>query len=74
MYKTNIFAETMVLFDNSNIELFQMHIRRFRHDRFISRDKTYIPMLFFLDNGLNYIELRKYNGQNFDVDIFISYL
>ena len=74
IYRTNIFDETMVLFDNNNLELSQIHIRRFPHSYHKTRNKIYITMLFFLDEGLNYIELRKYSGQNFNTDIFIFYI
>ena len=74
IYRTIIFDETTVLFDNNNLELSQIHIRRFPHSYHKTRNKIYITMLFFLDEGLNYIKLRKYSGQNFNTDIFISYI
>ena len=47
IYRTIIFDETMVLFDNNNLELTQIHIRRFPHSYHKTRNKIYITMLFF---------------------------
>ena len=74
VYKTSLFNETLVLFDNNNIEYSQFEIRVFPHSFHRIYNKTYISMLFFLENGLKYIKLRKYKGQNLDTDLYISYL
>ena len=74
VYKTTLFNETLILFDNNNIEYSRFEIRLFPHSFHKIYNKTYISMLMFLENGLKYIELSKYKGQNLDTDLYTSYL
>ena len=74
IHQTILFDETLVLFDNNNLEIFRIKLKIFPHSYHRTNNKNYISMLFFLENGLNDIELINAKPRHLYIDLYISNL
>ena len=72
--QTFLFDETLVFFNNNNLEIKQIKLKDFPHSILKTNNRYYITMLIFFENGLNKIELIKAKPRHLEIDLYISNL
>ena len=71
LHKTGFNNEKIRILGISNAE--DIFINLNRNLSYTYMNMTHFTMMFIIDSGIRYIELRRYKGSNFDVDLALAF-